>query len=74
MPELVEVLASAYGSGATLDVDEVEVYLGDVGTAGRFDLTNAIDRGDVGDRARGAAPAAHRDEHARTRSRCTRCR
>jgi len=47
VPELVEVLAAAYGSGATIGVDEVEVYLGDVGTAGPFDLTNAIDRGDV---------------------------
>ena len=28
-------------------VDEVEPYLGELGTAGRFDLTNAIDRGDV---------------------------
>ena len=48
--------------GATLGVDEVEAYLGDVGTAGRFDLTNAIDEGDVGVGARGAAPLAHRDE------------
>ena len=29
-------------------LDEVEQYLGELGTAGRFDLTNAIDRGDVG--------------------------
>ena len=34
-------------AASTLGVDDVEVYLGDVGTAGRFDLTNAIDRGDV---------------------------
>ena len=47
VPELVEVLQSTYGSGVTLGVDDVEVYLGDVGTAGRFDLANAIDRGDV---------------------------
>ena len=66
VPELVEVLQSTYGSGVTLGVDDVEVYLGDVGTAGRFDLTNAIDRGDVADRARRAQPPAHRDEHART--------
>jgi DNA polymerase III delta subunit len=48
VPELVEVLASTYGSGVTLDIAAVEGYLGDVGTAGRYDLTNAIDRGDVG--------------------------
>ena len=47
VPELVEVLHSTYGGGATLDFDDVEGYLGDVGTAGRFDLMNAIDRGDV---------------------------
>jgi DNA polymerase-3 subunit delta len=47
VPELVEVLQSTYGRGVTLGVDDVEVYLGDVGTAGRYDLANAIDRGDV---------------------------
>ena len=31
-----------------MSLDEVEQYLGEVGTAGRFDLTNAIDRGEVG--------------------------
>jgi DNA polymerase III delta subunit len=56
VPELVEVLATAYGRGATLGVDEVEVYLGDVGTAGPFDLTNAIDKGDVA----GALETLHR--------------
>ena len=29
-------------------LDDIEQYLGELGTAGRFDLTNAIDRGDVG--------------------------
>jgi DNA polymerase III delta subunit len=48
VPELVELLRATYGSGATLDVDDVEAYLGELGTAGRFDLTNAIDRGDLG--------------------------
>jgi DNA polymerase III delta subunit len=47
VPELVEILASAYGTGTALGVDDVEPYLGAVGTAGPFDLTNAIDRGDV---------------------------
>jgi DNA polymerase III delta subunit len=48
VPELVELLRATYGSGATLGVDDVDAYLGELGTAGRFDLTNAIDRGDLG--------------------------
>ena len=48
VPELVELLHSTYGDDATLSLDDVEQYLGELGTAGRFDLTNAIDRGDVG--------------------------
>src|SRR4029077_1797601 len=48
IPELVELLHSTYGDNASLSLDEVEQYLGELGTAGRFDLTNAIDRGDVG--------------------------
>ena len=48
VPELVELLRATYGANATLDVDAVEPYLGELGTAGRFDLTNAIDRGDLG--------------------------
>ncbi len=56
VPELVELLHATYGDDASLSLDEVEQYLGEVGTAGRFDLTNAIDRGDVG----GALEALHR--------------
>jgi DNA polymerase-3 subunit delta len=48
VPELVELLRATYGSGATLGPDDVEAYLGELGTAGRFDLTNAIDRGELG--------------------------
>jgi DNA polymerase-3 subunit delta len=47
VPELVDILESTYGRGVMLELDAVEAYFGDVGTAGRFDLTNAIDRGDV---------------------------
>lgn len=46
VPELVELLHATYGDGATLDVDAVDAYLGELGTANRFDLANAIDRGD----------------------------
>jgi DNA polymerase-3 subunit delta len=56
IPELVELLHATYGDDATLSLDEVEQYLGELGTAGRFDLTNAIDRGDVGS----ALEALHR--------------
>src|SRR5689334_5378580 len=47
VPELVELLHSTYGDGATLDTPDVDAYLGEMGTAGRFDLANAIDRGDM---------------------------
>jgi DNA polymerase-3 subunit delta len=48
VPELVELLHSTYGDDASLTLDDVAQYLGELGTAGRYDLTNAIDRGDVG--------------------------
>ena len=48
VPELVDLLCATYGDKATLDVDAVEAYLGELGTAARFDLTNAVDRGDLG--------------------------
>jgi DNA polymerase-3 subunit delta len=48
VPELVELLRATYGEGSTLDADAVQAYLGDVGTADRFALTNAIDKGDLG--------------------------
>ena len=35
-------------TNATLDADAVQAYLGDVGTAERFELTNAIDKGELG--------------------------
>lgn len=56
VPELVGVLHSAYGDEGTLSVDDVGQYLGEAGTAGRFDLTNLVDRGDVG----GALAVLHR--------------
>jgi DNA polymerase-3 subunit delta len=48
VPELVELWHSAYGDDAVLDLDQVEQYLGELGTAGNFELANALDRGDVG--------------------------
>jgi DNA polymerase-3 subunit delta len=48
VPELVDLLHSTYGDDAALTLEDVELYLGELGTAGRFDLANAIDRGDLG--------------------------
>jgi DNA polymerase-3 subunit delta len=56
VPSLVEVLATAYGPGSTLDVADVEPFLGAMGTAEPFALTNALDRGDVA----GVLVALHR--------------
>ncbi len=56
VPELVELLHSTYGDRATLDLDEVEPYLGEVGTVAWWDLANSIDRGDVA----GAMEVLHR--------------
>jgi len=44
---LVETLLSVYGEGARLGVAEVEPYLGGSGGVAPWDLTDAIDRGDV---------------------------
>jgi len=47
VPQLVEVLAAASPSGAALDVDDVEPYLGEAGSVPGYQLTNAIEAGDV---------------------------
>jgi len=47
IPELVDLLHSTYGEHATLDLDDVEPYLGEVGTVAWWDLANSIDRGDI---------------------------
>jgi len=56
LPALVATLRGAYGDGAHLDVDAVLPYLGEAGTVPTWDLTNAIERGDVA----GALATAHR--------------
>ncbi|NNE73714.1 MAG: hypothetical protein HKN26_08635, partial [Acidimicrobiales bacterium] len=43
---LVEVLESAFGSGAALGPDDVRPYLSDKGSVPPWDLTDAIDKGD----------------------------
>ncbi|MCU1430330.1 MAG: polymerase delta subunit [Actinomycetia bacterium] len=47
VPELVELLHSTFGEERTLDVADIDAYLGELGTAGKFDLANAIDKGDL---------------------------
>ena len=61
---LVEVLAAAFGPGATLTADEVEPYLGEAGSVPVFQLTNAIEEGKVASALSILRPAAHRHERA----------
>jgi DNA polymerase-3 subunit delta len=44
---LVELLAGTYGPGASLGAEEVEAYLGEVGSVPVWQLTNRIEDGDV---------------------------
>ncbi len=44
---ILSVLGAVYGDGARIGVDELEPFLGDAGTSAPWDLTDAIDRGDV---------------------------
>jgi len=44
---LVEMLASAYGEGARVGVDEVTAFLGQAGSVAPWDLTDAIDQGEI---------------------------
>ena len=44
---LLDTLASAYGTGATVSSDDLEPFLGTAGTLAPWDLTDAIDSGDA---------------------------
>ena len=44
---ILEVLSAAYGEGATVDVDQLEPFLGDAGGVAPWDLTDAVDKGDA---------------------------
>ena len=44
---LLRLLEAAYGPGARLGVEEVEPFLGEAGGVAPWELTDAIDRGDV---------------------------
>jgi len=47
VPGLLATLRSAHGPDAHLDVDDVTPYLGEAGSIPVWDLTNAIERGDI---------------------------
>ena len=66
VPELVELLRATYGDKATLDVDEVEPYLGELGTAGTLRSHERDRPRRARRRARGAAPHADRDQRVAT--------
>jgi len=53
---VLATLRSTYGEGATLRVDDVEPYLGGAGAVAPWELTDAIDRGDI----TGAVDRLHR--------------
>lgn len=44
---LVAKLVTAYGPGATVGAEQVEPFLGDAGSVPRWELTDAIDKGDA---------------------------
>jgi DNA polymerase III subunit delta len=47
LPGVLAVLASTYGEGARLGVADIEPFLGEAGGVPPWDLTDAIDRGDI---------------------------
>jgi DNA polymerase-3 subunit delta len=47
LPGLIAVLTSTYGEGARLTAADIEPFLGDAGGVPPWDLTDAIDRGDI---------------------------
>jgi DNA polymerase-3 subunit delta len=49
LPTMVDTLSATYGPGASLRVDQVVPYLGGGGSIPVWDLTNAIEKGDVAD-------------------------
>jgi DNA polymerase-3 subunit delta len=53
---VLEVLEGAYGAGATVTAEQLDPFLGGAGSVPPWDLTDAIDRGDVA----GAVDNLHR--------------
>jgi DNA polymerase-3 subunit delta len=44
---LLSAVAAAYGEGARITTEELEPYLGEAGNVARYELTDAIDKGDA---------------------------
>ncbi len=44
---LLDTLASAYGRGSTISLDDLEPFLGEAGALAPWDLTDAVDAGDT---------------------------
>ena len=44
---ILTMLAAVYGEGARINADQVEPFLGSAGSGAPWDLTDAIDRGDI---------------------------
>lgn len=47
LPSMVETLGAAFGAGADLSLDDVLGYLGSEGRVPTWDLTNALEKGDI---------------------------
>lgn len=47
MSSILDAMAAAFGEGADVGVDELAPFLGEAGSVAPWDLTDAVDRGDV---------------------------
>ncbi len=47
LPGLIETLEATYGAGRPLTTADIEPYLGEAGSLAPWELTDAIDRGDI---------------------------
>lgn len=47
LPGLIALLVSTYGEGARISADEIEPFLGEAGGVPPWDLTDAVDKGDI---------------------------
>ena len=57
---LLGALSAAYGEGARITADDLAPYLGEAGNVPRYELTDAIDKGEPGRRARSCSTACSR--------------
>jgi DNA polymerase-3 subunit delta len=48
VPSVVTTLEATYGPGASLDADDVEPFLGEAGAVPPWELTDVIDKGEIG--------------------------